>query len=52
MRRYSFILALGFILGGPSMAGSVDGALPGMGAFSYNGPPALAAAELQVATNR
>ena len=39
MRTISFILAFGFILAGPSMAGSSDNSLPGIGAFSYNGSP-------------
>jgi hypothetical protein len=37
MRTLSFILAFAFILAGPSMAGSVENSLPGIGAFSYNG---------------
>ena len=41
MRTISFILAFAFILAGPSMAGSSDGSLPGIGTFSYNGSPAL-----------
>lgn len=47
MRTLSFILAFVFILAGPSMAGSVDKSLPGIGAFSYSGsalnsvPPAM-----------
>jgi hypothetical protein len=40
MRTVSFILAFAFILAGPSMAGSSDTALPGIGTFSYNGAPA------------
>ena len=43
MRRLSFILAIGLLLAGPSMAGSVDRGLPASGAFSYNGPWVLAA---------
>lgn len=39
MRTLSFILAFAFILSGPFMAGPVDGSLPGVGAFSYNGSP-------------
>ncbi len=39
MRTLSFILAFAFILAGPSMAGSSDGSLPGVGTFSYNGSP-------------
>ena len=40
MRATSFILALAFILAGPSMAGSSDQYLPGVGTFAYNGSPA------------
>ena len=39
MRTASFILAFAFILAGPSMAGSSDQALPGVGTFAYNGSP-------------
>ena len=39
MRTTSFILAFAFILAGPSMAGSTDQQLPGVGTFSYNGSP-------------
>ena len=41
MRSFSFILALGFVLAGPSMAGSVDSNLPGVGTFAYSGSPIL-----------
>ena len=44
MRTISFILAFAFILAGPSMAGSSDGGLPGIGTFSYNGSPIAASA--------
>jgi hypothetical protein len=40
MRTISFILAFAFILAGPSMAGSSDNGLPGIGSFSYIGSPA------------
>ena len=46
MRTISFILAFAFILAGPSMAGSSDGSLPGVGTFAYSGalaPTVLAA---------
>ena len=39
MRTISFILAFAFILAGPSIAGSSDNGLPGIGTFSYNGAP-------------
>ena len=41
MRTISFILAFAFILAGPSIAGSYDGSLPGIGTFSYSGSPAI-----------
>jgi hypothetical protein len=44
MRTISFILAFAFILAGPSMAGSSENGLPGIGTFSYNGSPATNAA--------
>jgi hypothetical protein len=44
MRTVSFILAFAFILAGPSMAGSADHGLPGIGTFSYNGSPVTTAA--------
>jgi hypothetical protein len=49
MRTISFILAFAFILAGPSMAGSSDDSLPGVGTFSYVGT--LAAAPTVVAAN-
>lgn len=42
MRTLSFILAFAFVLAGPSMAGTSDGSLPGIGTFSYNGSPIVA----------
>ena len=39
MRALSFTLALVFVLAGPSMAGSLDGNLPGVGSFVYSGSP-------------
>ena len=44
MRTFSFILACAFILAGPSMAGSSDNGLPGIGTFAYNGPPVASSA--------
>jgi hypothetical protein len=44
MRTISFILAFAFILAGPSMAGSSDGSLPGIGTFSYGASQTVIAA--------
>jgi hypothetical protein len=44
MRTISFILAFAFILAGPSMAGSSDSSLPGVGTFSYNASATVIAA--------
>jgi hypothetical protein len=44
MRALSFILAFAFVLAGPSIAGSLDNNLPGIGTFAYNGSPTVTAA--------
>ena len=44
MRTISFILAFAFMLAGPSMAGSSDQDLPGIGTFAYNGSPVATSA--------
>jgi hypothetical protein len=44
MRTLSFILAFAFVLAGPSMAGSYDSGLPGIGTFAYNGSPIASSA--------
>jgi hypothetical protein len=44
MRTLSFILACAFVLVGPSIAGSLDGSLPGIGTFAYSGSPIVATA--------
>jgi hypothetical protein len=44
MRTVSFILAFAFVLVGPSIAGSLDGSLPGVGTFAYSGSPMVTAA--------
>jgi hypothetical protein len=44
MQNLSFILAFVFVLAGPTLAGSSDGNLPGIGTFAYNGPPIVASA--------
>lgn len=38
MRTLAFILAFAIVLAGPSMAGSSENMLPGVGTFAYNGP--------------
>ena len=44
MRTLSFILAFAFVLAGPSMAGSSDSGLPGIGTFAYSGSPIVTSA--------
>ena len=44
MRTISFILGFAFVLAGPSLAGSLDNSLPGIGTFSYNAAPILTTA--------
>jgi hypothetical protein len=39
MRNLSFLLAFAFLLAAPSIAGSTDAGLPGIGTFAYNGSP-------------
>jgi hypothetical protein len=39
MHTLSFVLALAFVLVGPSIAGSSDSSLPGIGTFAYTGSP-------------
>jgi hypothetical protein len=46
MRTISFILAFAFILAGPSMAGSSENGLPGIGTFVYHGAPVAISAPL------
>jgi hypothetical protein len=42
MRTISFILAFAFVLAGPSIAGSSETNLPGVGTFAYTGAPIAA----------
>jgi hypothetical protein len=39
MRPFSYVIALVLLLAGPSLAGSADHDLPGVGTFTYNGSP-------------
>jgi hypothetical protein len=52
MWTVSFMLAFAFILAGPSMAGSSDHGLPGIGTFSYNGAPMISAPQALVVAAR
>ena len=52
MRTLSFILAFAFVLAGPSIAGTSDAALPGIGTFVYNGSPVVAAPQAMVVAAR
>jgi hypothetical protein len=53
MRPLSYIIALVLLLGGPSLAGSADHGLPGIGTFSYNGSSiAMPAPSVVMAANR
>ena len=49
MRALSYVIALVFLLTGPSLAGSADGDLPGVGTFTYSGAPIVAPASEIVA---
>ena len=44
MRALSYIIALAFVLTGPSLAGSDDRDMPGVGTFTYCGSPIAAIA--------
>jgi hypothetical protein len=44
MRSLSFIVALGFVLIAPSLTGSPQSDLPGVGTFAYSGTPVADAA--------
>jgi hypothetical protein len=41
MRALSYIIALVFVLTGPSLAGSADRDMPGAGTFTYCGAPVV-----------
>jgi hypothetical protein len=41
MRPFSYVIALVLLLTGPSLAGSADHDLPGIGTFTYNGSPVV-----------
>jgi len=41
MRPFSYVIALVLLLTGPSLAGSADHDVPGIGTFTYNGSPVV-----------
>ena len=41
MRALSYIFAVVFVLTGPSLAGSADRDMPGIGTFTYCGSPVV-----------
>jgi hypothetical protein len=47
----ALIFAVVMILAGPSLAGTAEGDLPGVGTFSYSGSP-IPAPQLMAATGR
>jgi hypothetical protein len=50
MRALSYVIALVFVLTGPSMAGSADRDMPGVGTFTYCGSAVVTpAAEMMAA---
>lgn len=52
MRPLSLILAAGLLLAGSTMAGTVQGTLPNVGTFSYNGTPIAPASQPVIAAAR
>ena len=44
MRALSYVIALVVVLTGPSLAGSADRDMPGVGTFTYCGSPVAAPA--------
>ena len=52
MRTLSFMLAFASVLAGPSMAGSSENTIPGVGTFAYNGPSIAAPVQAIVVAAR
>jgi hypothetical protein len=50
MRALSYLIAFVFVLTGPSLAGSADRDLPGVGTFIYCGSPILSPTPEMVAS--
>jgi hypothetical protein len=49
MRALSYVIAVVLLLAGPSLAGTADSDLPGIGTFTYNGSPIPGQAATMVA---
>jgi hypothetical protein len=49
MRALSYVIALVFVLTSPSLAGSADRDMPGVGTFAYCGSPVVTPATDMVA---
>ena len=49
MRTLGFMIACAFVLAGSTAADSTQGALPGVGSFTYNGSPVAAPLAMVVA---
>ena len=53
MRALSYMIALVFVLTGPSLAGSADRDMPGVGTFTYCGSPVVTSApDMMAAVNQ
>jgi hypothetical protein len=52
MRMLKYMLACAFVLAGSSMAGTVDGGLPGIGTFAYSGPSFVPSAVVVAANEK
>jgi hypothetical protein len=52
MRTLKYLLACAFVLAGSSMAGTVDGGVPGIGTFAYSGPSLVSAGSIVAANER
>jgi hypothetical protein len=52
MQMLKYLLACAFVLATSSMAGTVDGGLPGIGTFAYSGPSIVSPALVIVANEK
>jgi hypothetical protein len=51
MRTIGLIFVFAFVVAGPSLAGSPDSGVPGIGTFAYSGTPIGSSAPVVVAAN-